>query len=75
MHYALCTFPPLAFGLAIFPVMLIGLLPPLKIGSMDLQETTRAPGQGRRTGHRYLPRVFVIIEMALAVLLSAGAAL
>ncbi|HSK08139.1 MAG TPA: ABC transporter permease [Vicinamibacterales bacterium] len=63
-----------ALALSLASMLLVGL-PAARIGRVELHEATRGAGQGLRTGHRYLPRVFAVAQMALAVLLSAGAAL
>jgi predicted permease len=67
----------LLFTLAasVFTGVLFGLAPALKTSSRNLQETLKEGGRGASAGHHRAQSVFVIAEMALAVILLASAGL
>ena len=54
--------------------IVFGLAPALKTSRADLQETLREGGRGQSGRHRW-QKVFVVTEMALALVLLAGAGL
>ncbi len=55
--------------------ILFGLAPALKISSTSLQETLKEGGRGTSSMHHRVQGAFVVVEMALAVILLAGAGL
>ena len=55
--------------------ILFGLAPALKNSQRDLQETLKEGGRGSSGPRHRAQRVFVVVEMALAVVLLAGAGL
>ena len=55
--------------------ILFGLAPALKNSQHDLQETLKEGGRGSSGPRHRAQRVFVVVEMALAVVLLAGAGL
>ena len=55
--------------------ILFGLAPALKNSQHDLQETLKEGGRGSSGSRHRAQRVFVVVEMALAVVLLAGAGL
>ncbi len=55
--------------------VLFGLTPALKISQPDLQETLKPGGRGASEGRHRTQRVFVVVEMALALVLLVGAGL
>ncbi len=55
--------------------ILFGLAPALKNSQHDLQETLKEGGRGLSGPRHRAQRVFVVVEMALAVVLLAGAGL
>lgn len=67
----------LLFTLAIslFSGIFFGLAPALKISQTNLQETFKEGGRGSVGGRRRLQRVFIVAELALALVLLAGAGL
>lgn len=67
----------LLFTLAIslFSGIFFGLAPALKISQTNLQETFKEGGRGSVGGRSRLQRVFIVAELALAVVLLAGAGL
>ncbi|HKF51349.1 MAG TPA: ABC transporter permease [Candidatus Acidoferrales bacterium] len=67
----------LLFALAICVVAgaLFGLAPALKTSRPDLQETLKEGGRGASDAKYRTQRIFVIVEMALAVVLLIGAGL
>jgi predicted permease len=55
--------------------ILFGLAPALKTSRADLQETLKEGGRGLSGARHRAQRVFVVVEMALALVLLAGAGL
>ena len=55
--------------------ILFGLAPALKMSAEDVQETLKKGGRGATTAHRHTQSAFVIAEVALALVLLAGAGL
>jgi predicted permease len=55
--------------------ILFGLAPALKNSQCDLQDTLKEGGRGASGPRHRVQRVFVVVEMALAVVLLAGAGL
>src|SRR5208337_214345 len=55
--------------------VLFGLVPALKNSPADLHETLKEGGRGGSGARHRAQRVFVIVEMALALVLLAGAGL
>ncbi|NIQ52758.1 MAG: FtsX-like permease family protein, partial [Gammaproteobacteria bacterium] len=64
-----------AVGLALFTGLLVGLVPALRTDTRQLQEALRAGAQGVIRGGSSLQRMLVAGEVALAVMLVAGAGL
>jgi predicted permease len=62
-------------GASLFSGILFGLAPALKNSQGDLQETLKEGGRGASGVRHRAQRVFVVVEMALAVVLLAGAGL
>jgi len=60
---------------AVLAAVLFGLAPALKTSRADLQETLREGGRGPSGARHRAQRVFVVVEMALALVLLAGAGL
>ena len=55
--------------------ILFGLVPALKISRPDLNQTLKEGGRGSSAARHRTQRVFVVVEMALALVLLAGAGL
>jgi predicted permease len=55
--------------------VLFGLVPALKTSRSNLQETLKEGGRGMSGGHHRVQGVFVIVEMAMALVLLIGAGL
>ena len=55
--------------------MLFGLAPALKTSATNLQETLKEGGRGTSAAHHRIQRVFVVAEVALALILLVGAGL
>jgi predicted permease len=55
--------------------ILFGLAPALKTSRSDLQETLKEGGRGMSGGHHRVQGVFVVVEMAMALILLIGAGL
>jgi putative ABC transport system permease protein len=55
--------------------ILFGLVPALKISRGDVQETLKEGNRGTSAAHHRAQRIFVVVEMALAIVLLAGAGL
>jgi putative ABC transport system permease protein len=64
-----------ALGLSLLAVLLVGLVAAARMGRLDLRNTGSGSAREVPARHRRLPRALVIGEMALAILLSSGAAL
>ena len=62
-------------GASLFSGVLFGLAPALKDSKGDLQETLKEGGRGASGVRHRAQRVFVVVEMALALVLLAGAGL
>ncbi|MGO8818278.1 MAG: ABC transporter permease [Terriglobia bacterium] len=62
-------------GASLFSGILFGLAPALKNSKGDLQETLKEGGRGASGVRHRAQRVFVVVEMALALVLLAGAGL
>jgi predicted permease len=62
-------------GASLFSGILFGLTPALKNSIGDLQETLKEGGRGATGVRHRAQRIFVVVEMALAVVLLAGAGL
>jgi len=62
-------------GASLFAGVLFGLAPALKNSQGDLQETLKEGGRGASGARHRAQRVFVVVEMALALVLLAGAGL
>lgn len=62
-------------GISLLAGILFGLVPALKISQTNLQETFKEGGRGSIGGRNRLQRVFVVAELALALVLLAGAGL
>jgi predicted permease len=60
---------------ALLAAVLFGLAPALKTSRINLQETLREGGRGPSGARQRAQRVFVVAEMALALVLLAGAGL
>ena len=63
------------FGASLFSGILFGLAPALKNSQGNLQETLKEGGRGASGVRHRAQRVFVVVEMALALVLLAGAGL
>jgi predicted permease len=62
-------------GTSLLAGILFGLAPALKISQINLQETFKEGGRGSIGGRSRLQRVFIVAELALALVLLAGAGL
>jgi predicted permease len=62
-------------GTSILTGILFGLAPALKISQTNLQETFKEGGRGSIGGRSRLQRAFIVAELALALVLLAGAGL
>jgi predicted permease len=62
-------------GISLLVGVLFGLIPALKTSQPDLQETLKQGGRGASGGRHRTQSVFVVAEMALAVVLLVGAGL
>jgi predicted permease len=62
-------------GTSLLAGILFGLAPALKISQTNLQETFKEAGRGSIGGRSRLQRVFIVAELALALVLLAGAGL
>ncbi len=62
-------------GASLFSGVLFGLAPALKNSQGDLQETLKEGGRGASGARHRAQRIFVVVEMALALVLLAGAGL
>jgi len=62
-------------GISILTGILFGLAPALKISQTDLQATFKQGGRGTIGGRSRLQRAFIVAELALALVLLAGAGL
>jgi len=62
-------------GASLFAGVLFGLAPALKNSQGDLQETLKEGGRGASGARHRAQRIFVVVEMALALVLLAGAGL
>lgn len=62
-------------GISLLAGILFGLAPALKISQNNLQETFKEGGRGNIGGRSRLQRVFIAAELALALVLLAGAGL
>ena len=64
-------------AISIFAGVLFGLAPALRLSRLDVNSVIKDGGRGATTGRRgkYLSAVLVVVEMALAVILLAGAGL
>ncbi len=60
---------------AVLAGILFGLVPALKTSRADLQETLKEGGRGLSGSRHRAQRVFVVVEVALALVLLAGAGL
>lgn len=73
------SFPVLLFtaGLAVFTALLFGLVPAWKSSRLDLNETLKTTGRGTVSGTagRVLPRLMVMSEVMLSLVLLIGAGL
>jgi predicted permease len=63
------------FGASLFAGVLFGLAPALKNSQGNLQETLKEGGRGASGARHRAQRVLVVVEMALALVLLAGAGL
>ena len=62
-------------GISLLAGMLFGLAPALKTSSTDLNETLKQGGRGTTGSRQGMQRVFVVAEVALALVLLIGAGL
>jgi predicted permease len=62
-------------GISLFAAMIFGIAPALRSSPTNLQEILRQSGRGSSGTRHRLQRVFVAIEVALAVVLLIGAGL
>ena len=62
-------------GTSLLAGILFGLAPALKISQTNLQDTFKEGGRGSIGGRSRLQRVFIVAELALALVLLAGAGL
>ncbi len=62
-------------GISFLAGMLFGLAPALKTSSADLNETLKQGGRGTTGSRQGMQRVFVVAEVALALVLLIGAGL
>ncbi len=62
-------------GISVIAGILFGLAPALKIARTDLHETLKEGGRGSSGGKNRAQGVFVAMEMAMAIVLLAGAGL
>ncbi len=62
-------------GTSLLAGILFGLAPALKISQTNLQETFKDGGRGSIGGRSRLQRVFIVAELALALVLLAGTGL
>lgn len=62
-------------GTSVLAGILFGLAPALKISQVNLQRTFKEGGRGAIGGRSRLQRVFIVAELALAVVLLAGGGL
>jgi predicted permease len=63
------------FAVSALAGILFGLVPALKTSRGDVQETLKEGGRGTSGSHHRTQSVFVVVEMALAIVLLAGAGL
>jgi predicted permease len=62
-------------GISLLAGILFGLTPALKTSQPDLHETLKQGGRGASGTHHRTQNVFVVVEMALALVLLTGAGL
>jgi predicted permease len=62
-------------GVSLFAGILFGLAPALKTSRVNLQEVLRESGRGSSGGRHRIQGVFVVIEVAMALILLVGAGL
>jgi len=62
-------------GLSLFAGIVFGLAPALKTSRVDLQEILKGSGRGSSGARHRLQRVFVAVEVAMALILLVGAGL
>jgi predicted permease len=62
-------------AIALLAGILFGLVPALKISRTNLQDTLKDGGRGSSGSHHGAQRIFVVVEMALALVLLIGAGL
>ena len=65
----------IGFGLALLSGIVAGLLPALQVGGLRLHLALREGGRSMAGGRQRLRNALVVLEVALAVMLSAGAGL
>src|SRR5262249_18718026 len=66
----------IAFAVSVVTVLVFGGLPALRASGIDVQAVLQKAGRsGITAGHRNLRRALVAVEVALSVVLLAGAAL
>jgi predicted permease len=63
------------FAASLLTGILFGLAPALKTSSANIQETLKEGGRGTSTAHHRTQTFFVVAEVALALMLLAGAGL
>ena len=65
----------IALLVSLATALIFGGLPALRAGRIDLQSVLQRAAQGATSGHRFLQRALVGVEIALSVILLSGAAL
>jgi predicted permease len=87
VHFAAAEIPRLSevgidfrvFGIALLvslaTALIFGALPALRAGRIDLQSVLQSAARGTASGHQFLRRALVGVEVALSVVLLSGAAL
>jgi predicted permease len=64
-----------SLSLSLFAAIIFGLAPALGMSRVDLQQVLKKSGRGSSGGRQNLQRIFVAVEVAMALMLMIGAGL